>query len=224
MDSFFGIGLPELFFIAVLALVILGPERLPGTLREIAKAWGYIRNLGRELTSQFSEEFKALEDLNPRKLLDEIADEELKKDLKSLTQKPGAASTAKPATSKPATPKPAATTTKPASTTTKATTNTSTTKSVAKPKPVEKPAAESAVDGALEASGNSENSILPPPAVASEPSSEPVNEPTPAASPAPSDSRAEQPPDVETPLASSAAVSVNGAGVNGASDPGENVG
>lgn len=102
MDSIFGIGLPELFFIAILALIILGPERLPGTLREIAKAWGYIRNLGRELTEQFGDEFKALEDLNPRKILNEMADEELAKDLG--LKKPG------PAQKKPATTTPAKTT------------------------------------------------------------------------------------------------------------------
>ena len=45
--SFFGIGLPELIFIAIIALIVLGPERLPGTLREIAKMWGYVRNLSR---------------------------------------------------------------------------------------------------------------------------------------------------------------------------------
>jgi sec-independent protein translocase protein TatB len=114
MDSFLGIGLPELIFIAVLALIFLGPERLPETLRQIAKAWGYVRNLGRELTAQFSEEFKDLEDLNPRKLLNDLADEELAKDLKSLnantnkrtaatkavatTTKPGASTAAKTAT------------------------------------------------------------------------------------------------------------------------------
>ena len=36
MDSFFGIGVMELFVIAVIALVVLGPERLPGAMRSIA--------------------------------------------------------------------------------------------------------------------------------------------------------------------------------------------
>ena len=45
MDSFLGIGIAELFFIAILALVILGPERLPGALREVAKVIRYVRNL-----------------------------------------------------------------------------------------------------------------------------------------------------------------------------------
>jgi sec-independent protein translocase protein TatB len=75
MDSFFGIGLAELFFIAVIALVVLGPKRLPETIRQVARAWGYVRNLSRELMAQFSEEFKALEEMNPRALLKELADE-----------------------------------------------------------------------------------------------------------------------------------------------------
>lgn len=72
--SFFGIGLPELIFIAIIALIVLGPERLPGTMREIAKMWGYVRNLTRELTSQFGDELKALDDINPQKLMREMID------------------------------------------------------------------------------------------------------------------------------------------------------
>src|SRR4051794_1280517 len=85
--SFFGIGLPELIFIAILALIVLGPERLPSTMREIAKMWGYVRNLSRELTSQFGDEFKALEDINPQKLMREMvesAEKEAKAQMDSL--------------------------------------------------------------------------------------------------------------------------------------------
>ena len=72
--SFFGIGLPELLFIVVIALIVLGPERLPSTMREIAKMWGYVRNLSRELTSQFGDELKALDDINPQKLMREMVE------------------------------------------------------------------------------------------------------------------------------------------------------
>ncbi len=72
--SFFGIGLPELLFIVVIALIVLGPERLPSTMREIAKMWGYVRNLTRELTSQFGDELKVLDDINPQKLMRELVD------------------------------------------------------------------------------------------------------------------------------------------------------
>jgi sec-independent protein translocase protein TatB len=85
--SFFGIGLPELIFIAIIALIVLGPERLPGTMREIAKMWGYVRNLSRELTAQFGDEFKVLEDMNPQKMVREMlesAEKEAKEQMDSL--------------------------------------------------------------------------------------------------------------------------------------------
>ena len=84
--SFFGIGLPELIFIAIIALIVLGPERLPSTLREIAKMWGYVRNLTNELTSQFGDELKALDDINPQKIMREMvnsAEEEARKVMNS---------------------------------------------------------------------------------------------------------------------------------------------
>ena len=111
MDSFFGIGMMELFFIALIALIVLGPERMPGAIREVMKTIRYVRNLSNELTSQFSEEFKDLDDLNPQKIMKEIAgdldEEETPK--KAAAAKPGAAKTAtKPAGVKPVAPKSAA--------------------------------------------------------------------------------------------------------------------
>lgn len=122
-NSFFGVGFMELFTIAVIALIVLGPERLPATLREIAKFIRQVRNLTNEFTSQFGDDFKALEDLNPRKLLQETIDS---LDKEEEAQKKGTAkpnTTSKPTTStsstaksastpaKPVTPKPATVTT-----------------------------------------------------------------------------------------------------------------
>ncbi len=75
MNSIFGIGPLELFFIAILALVILGPERLPGVIREGAKYFRMLRNMSGELTSQFSEELKALDDINPQKIMNEVMED-----------------------------------------------------------------------------------------------------------------------------------------------------
>ena len=72
MNSFFGIGLPELIFIAILALIVLGPERLPGVLRQMAQYFRQIRALTQEVTSQFSEELKAFDDINPAKIMNEV--------------------------------------------------------------------------------------------------------------------------------------------------------
>ncbi|NJN81490.1 MAG: twin-arginine translocase subunit TatB [Caldilineaceae bacterium] len=72
MNSFFGIGIMELFFIAVIAMLVLGPERLPAAIREVAKYIRMIRGLSSDLTSQFSEELKMLDEINPQKLLNEF--------------------------------------------------------------------------------------------------------------------------------------------------------
>lgn len=74
MDGFFGIGLLELFLIAILALIVLGPERLPGAMRQIADVIRQIRRLGNEFTSQFGDELKTLDELNPKRLINEITD------------------------------------------------------------------------------------------------------------------------------------------------------
>jgi sec-independent protein translocase protein TatB len=96
MDSFFGIGIAELFFIAIIALVVLGPERLPGTIREVSKFFRQIRNISNELSSQFSEEFQALDEINPKKLLRELTedfDDDDNKNAKRAVTKPGSVKT-----------------------------------------------------------------------------------------------------------------------------------
>lgn len=129
MDGFFGIGIGELVLIAIVALIVLGPERLPSALREVAKFIRWLRNLSREFTDQFGDEFKALEDLNPRRILQDaitsIDEEEKAKEEPKSTKKPTTSST---------TPAKTTTTAKP---TTPATTGTkTTTASAPKPKPV----------------------------------------------------------------------------------------
>lgn len=74
MDSFFGIGLFELVLVAVIALVVLGPERLPGAMRTIADYMRQIRNVSSEFTSQFSEEIKMLEEMDPRRMINDVLD------------------------------------------------------------------------------------------------------------------------------------------------------
>jgi sec-independent protein translocase protein TatB len=115
MNSFFGLGPMELLVIVFLALIVLGPQRLPGTIREVMKWWHYFRNLSSELTSQLGAEFKDLEDLSPQKILEDLAKEldtevEQTKEAASLKKKttPKVNET-KPAASKPKVDKPAAT-------------------------------------------------------------------------------------------------------------------
>ena len=97
MDGFFGIGIQELILIAIVALVVLGPERLPATLREVAKFIRQVRNLTRDFTQQFGDDFKALEDLDPRRILQQaitsIDEEEEAKDPKKAKATPAKATT-----------------------------------------------------------------------------------------------------------------------------------
>jgi Tat protein translocase TatB subunit len=120
MEGFFGIGIQELILIAIVALIVLGPERLPATFREIAKFIRYVRNLTNEFTAQFGDDFKALEDLDPRRML--------QREIESIDAEENKG---KPAPTKPATttakPKPAAATTAKTTLTTTAKSATSTT-------------------------------------------------------------------------------------------------
>jgi len=63
----FGIGLPELLLILALALIVLGPDKLPQLAKQLAK---YMRKLKRA-----SEEFKSQLDI-----------ESLEKDIKQETE------------------------------------------------------------------------------------------------------------------------------------------
>ncbi|MCB0049677.1 MAG: twin-arginine translocase subunit TatB, partial [Caldilinea sp.] len=99
MDSFFGIGIFELFLIAVIALVVLGPERLPGAMRTVAGYFRQIREVSSEFTSQFSEEIKMLEEMDPRRMINDALDPSKTPTSSTNTTKPAA----KPAPAKPAT-------------------------------------------------------------------------------------------------------------------------
>lgn len=48
----FGIGVPELILIAIVALVVVGPKNLPGTLRAVGAAIREFRKVSRELREQ----------------------------------------------------------------------------------------------------------------------------------------------------------------------------
>ena len=54
--SFFGLGIFEIVVIGVLALIFIGPERLPGVIRQLMTAYRQIRSLGTEWREQVEKE------------------------------------------------------------------------------------------------------------------------------------------------------------------------
>ena len=60
--NFFGIGIPELMLILVIALVVFGPERLPEIGRSIGKAVRDFREMSAGFTSEWEELSKEFED------------------------------------------------------------------------------------------------------------------------------------------------------------------
>ena len=57
----FGIGLPELLLIMALALLVLGPERLPEMARLLGRAYAQVRRASEEFQNTIRQDIAALE-------------------------------------------------------------------------------------------------------------------------------------------------------------------
>ena len=57
----FGIGLPELIVIAVLALMIIGPKELPKMARELGRSFGNLRRTVDDFKSDIRREVDEIE-------------------------------------------------------------------------------------------------------------------------------------------------------------------
>ena len=69
-------GFSEMFFIAVLALLLFGPRKLPEMARTLGKFMAEFKKASNQFQGQFQEEIRKLEldELNPRKHIEpEIA-------------------------------------------------------------------------------------------------------------------------------------------------------
>ena len=58
----FGIGLPEMIIIAVVALVFIGPDKLPGVLRSIGKGLVELKRATSDVRSTVQDEMHKIED------------------------------------------------------------------------------------------------------------------------------------------------------------------
>ena len=68
----FDIGFAELVVLAVIAMVVVGPERLPGVIRTVGKTVGQARRFMTGLQNQIEQEIK-LDELN-KKIMAETKD------------------------------------------------------------------------------------------------------------------------------------------------------
>ena len=58
----FGIGLPEIMIIAVVALIFIGPDKLPGVLRSIGKGLVELKRATSDVRSTVQEEMQKIEE------------------------------------------------------------------------------------------------------------------------------------------------------------------
>lgn len=58
--NFFGVGPAEIILVLVIAVVVLGPERIPAAAVQLAKALRYVRGYATDATSQLRAEMAEL--------------------------------------------------------------------------------------------------------------------------------------------------------------------
>ena len=62
MDSIFGIGAPELFFILILAGILMGPQRIRQVARWLGKTTAQLQQISRGFARQLSAELDAIDE------------------------------------------------------------------------------------------------------------------------------------------------------------------
>lgn len=58
--NFFGVGPFELALVAIIAVIVLGPERIPGVAVQLARAVRYMRGYATDATADIRKEFEEL--------------------------------------------------------------------------------------------------------------------------------------------------------------------
>ncbi len=61
----FGIGLPEMLLIMALALIVIGPDKLPDLARSLAKGLMELKKTAESLKTSFAEEGNPLDEIRP---------------------------------------------------------------------------------------------------------------------------------------------------------------
>jgi Tat protein translocase TatB subunit len=71
----FGIGFPELVMILAVALIVLGPQRLPEVARMLGRAYAQLRRASEEFQSTIRQDLAALERQEDAKRNKAVAEE-----------------------------------------------------------------------------------------------------------------------------------------------------
>lgn len=91
MDSFFGIGIPELILILLIAGIVMGPERIGVVARWLGKTTAQLQAISRGFVRQLNAELDGIQDADEIKgAIQDMQDlrsqiEELKQELISVT-------------------------------------------------------------------------------------------------------------------------------------------
>ncbi|MFN2170655.1 MAG: twin-arginine translocase TatA/TatE family subunit [Candidatus Promineifilaceae bacterium] len=91
MDSFFGIGMPELVLILVIAGIVMGPERIGVAARWLGKTSAQLQSISRSFVNQLNAELDGIKDADEiRGALNDMQDlrnqvEQLKQELISVS-------------------------------------------------------------------------------------------------------------------------------------------
>ena len=72
MDSFFGIGLPEFAIIFILAIIVMGPQRMRVVARTLGRWTAQLQQITRGFTRQLTAELDAAELEDLRGAMDEV--------------------------------------------------------------------------------------------------------------------------------------------------------
>lgn len=91
MDSFFGIGFPELVFILILAGLVLGPHRIRQVARTLGRLIGQMQSVSRQFTRQLNAELDALDSPEFKGALEDMKDlrrevDDLRRQVRSIPQ------------------------------------------------------------------------------------------------------------------------------------------
>ena len=108
----FDIGWGELLLIGVVALIVIGPKELPGTLRMLGQWMGKLRRMASEFQGQFQEAMREAELADLKKQVDDMTSQaqsyanfdpvsEVRKELESTQQQIESAIADKPPTDSP---------------------------------------------------------------------------------------------------------------------------